>query len=120
MTTDASWESWSLPVKAKLVADGVGDGLSVCCRSGAATEDMVMDRGEFISHPVRNVGPVTTHTNQEKHQIFTDMKYTNLLLNITNVNILLKTCDTFSYPVVVRESAPITTPSLNSTAMMVV
>lgn len=56
------------PVKAKLVADGIGDGLSVSCGSRTAAEDMVMNRGEFIGHPVRDVGSVTTHTIK-KHQI---------------------------------------------------
>lgn len=48
-----------LPVKVKLVGDCISNGLGVGCRSRAAAEDAVVNRGEFIGHPVRNVGSVT-------------------------------------------------------------
>lgn len=46
-------------MKVKLVGDCISDGLGVGCRSRAAAEDAVVNRGEFIGHPVRNVGSVT-------------------------------------------------------------
>lgn len=77
--------------------------------SPPAAEDPVMDLGQFVCHSVCNIG-------SERQTGERQTGCNGCLLKTGEYAKYAMVC----YPVVVRESAPITTPPSYSTAMMVV
>lgn len=47
----------SSPVDIELVVDDLGDGLSVGCRAGQSTVDLVMEGRQLVHHPVHHRRP---------------------------------------------------------------
>lgn len=106
------WVLWVLPVKAQLISDSICNCLCVRSRPRTAAEYAVVYGGQLVSNTVGNVSPAQK------------CDYRSVSIQLLNgcccdVN-QTSSARTETYPVVVLESAPITTPPSNSTAIIVV
>ena len=84
-------------MKFQVIIHNVCNSLSVSSRSRATAVNVIGNFCQFISNPIGYIGPGN---------------YNSLQFFFRKMEV------TLSYPVLVRESAPITTPPSNSTAIM--
>lgn len=98
-----------LPVNIEVVVDHLSDGLSICCRAGQSTVDLVMEGGQLVHHPVHHWCPGQRHGDGQS-------------VRVTRGDIIMswEVHTVHAYPADTRESDPNTTPPLYSMAMMVV